>query len=241
LSISPSLPIDYVSRTLSYHFANGQADPNYLGLSPGYYSVWTLPLEFMSGQHGLARMWSPSTLTIYGSLTYGQLAAGLSTIFVLALGAVIVLFKRLTMGPGQYLPLIAFGMLGWLMFTPGLISRYFVYAIALFILSRKHWDAPMYAWIVSCLSAITLLTAYGHLGLDALGNGVKASLLNPTNNGMSHIVFSLFSDDRIITAGTIANVLILAMLGAVALRGIRSGPAVKNLDVESHPEAAVAR
>jgi hypothetical protein len=225
LAISPSLPVDNLSKTLSYHLANGQADPNYLGLSPGYYSVWTLPLQFLNGQHGLARMWSPSTLFIHGSLTYGQVAASLSVIFVLLVGSLLLIFKRFTARPGQYLPLVAFGMIGWLMFTPGLISRYFVYAIALVTVTRKFWGTLTYLWIVATLTLITFVTAFGHLASDFLGNGVTASVLNPTNNELSRVIFELFSDDRFITAGTLANIAILILVGVRAFEAKRLEPA----------------
>ena len=64
LAISPSLPVDYVVRTFIYHVGNGQADVAYLGISPANYSIWTIPLFLISGQHGLNRMWAPSTLPL---------------------------------------------------------------------------------------------------------------------------------------------------------------------------------
>ena len=64
VAISPSLPVDYVVRTLVYHVGNGQADVAYLGISPGNYSISTLPLLLVSGLHGLDRMWAPSTLSL---------------------------------------------------------------------------------------------------------------------------------------------------------------------------------
>lgn len=224
LSISPSFPVDYTLRTLSYHLANGQADPNFLGLSPGYYSIWTIPLEFVNGAHGIARMWSSSTLYAFPSVTYAQLATDLSVGFVLLVGLVLLLPWISVKGPGQYLPVVAFGMLGWLMLTPGLISRYFVYAIALIILCRRSWSLLNYVLIVGMATVITFITAYGHLAHDALANGLTASLLHPDNNVISALVFNIFSDDRFITAGTIANVVLLVTVGAAALIAMRSKP-----------------
>lgn len=218
LTISPSVPVDFVTRTLSYHLANGQADPNYLGLSPGYYSVWTLPLEFVNGQHGLARMWSSSNQMIFGSVTYGTIAATLSIALVLAVGSVILLARSSLARSSQYLPLVAFGVLGWLMLTPGLISRYFIYAIATLILCRAAFSIAIYLWIVGPLTAITLVTTYGHIALDFLGYGTTSSPLSPLNNVISRSVFDLFSDDRFITAGTVVNIAILVMVGARAFQ-----------------------
>src|SRR5260370_5363801 len=153
---------------------------------------------WLSGEHGLARMWSPSTIDIHGSLTYGQLAATLSVLFVLLTGGLLLFSKRLVSRHGQYFPVVAFGMLGWLMLTPGLISRYFVYAIVLVLLCRKALSTATYIWITGSLTLIAFVTSFGHLALDFLGNGAKSVVLNPTNNEVSQFVFALFSDDRFI-------------------------------------------
>ena len=221
LSISPSMPIDYIERTLIFHFGNGQADLPYLGVSPGYYSIWTLPLLLVSGQHNLGRMWSPSTQQLFGSLTYGQVGAGASVLFLIALAAVILLRRTVTQKPGQYLPFLAFGMLGWLMVTPGLISRYFVYAIVLIILCRKVFSTPQYLWVLAPLTVVTCVTAYGHLALDFLGYTGNVSLMSPTNNGFSEAVFSLFESDWFISLGTLTNIAILAVLGIKAWVNLR--------------------
>lgn len=221
VSISPSVPVDWVERTLIFHFGNGQADLPYLGTSPGYYSIWTLPLLLVNGQHGLNRMWSPSTQDLLGSATYGQVGAALSVAFVLAVGGLLLFNRRLSEQPGQYLPLVAFGMLGWLMLTPGLISRYFVYGIVGIILCRKAFTTSGYVYALAVLTAITVVTAYGHLGLDFLGYSGKVSVLSPTNNAFSSFVFSLFSSDFFITLGTAANVGVLVVIGIKAFDSIR--------------------
>jgi hypothetical protein len=224
LSISPSVPVDWVARTLTYHFGNGQADVPYLGTSPGYYSVWTLPLLFVNGQRGLERMWSPSTQHLLGSLTYGQIGAALSVSFLLVVGALLLLVKRLSAQPGQYLPVVAFGMLGWLMFTPGLISRYFVYGVVGLILCRQVFSTVGYVYALVVLTAITLLTSYGHIALDFLGYSGSANVLSPTNNDVSRLVFSLFSADWFITLGTLTNIAVLVVLGMKSWESIRGGP-----------------
>jgi len=221
LAISPSVPVDYIARTLIFHFGNGQADLPYLGTSPGYYSFWTLPLLLVNNQHGLGRMWSPSTQDLIGSLTYGQVGAGLSVAFLLAIGALLLISKKVSDEPGRYLPLVAFGMLGWLMLTPGLISRYFVYGIVGIILCRKVFSSTGYLLTVAVLTVITVVTAWGHLGLDFLGYSGNASVLSPTNNAVSHFVFSLFSADVFISIGTAANVGVLALIGVKAWDSMR--------------------
>ena len=234
LTISPSLPVDYFLRTFVYHFGNGQADVPYLGTSPGYYSIWTLPLLWVSGHHGLDRMWSPTTQHLVGSLTYGQIGTALSIGFLLVVGAVIVTFKRPASQPGGYLPIVAFGMLGWLVFTPGLISRYFVYAIVAVILCRKAFDALEYVGAVTLLTVITLVCSYGHIGLDFLGYSGGAGLMSPTNNAVSHFVFTLFSSDWFITVGAAVNAGILVLLGGKVLETLVDRP------IQGRPEPALA-
>ncbi|MFI5283094.1 MAG: hypothetical protein ACHQ0J_08190 [Candidatus Dormibacterales bacterium] len=222
LTISPSLPFDWVARTLTYHFGNGQADVPYLGTSPGYYSIWTLPLLLVNGQHGLDRMWSPSTQHLLGSLTYGQVGAALSVSFLLVVGATLLLVRRLSAQPGQYLPVVAFGMLGWLMFTPGLISRYFVYAVVGIILCRQVFSTTGYVYALAVLTTITLVTSFGHISQDFLGYSGSASVVSSTNNEISRLVVALFSADWFITFGTLANIALLVVLGMKSWEAIRS-------------------
>jgi hypothetical protein len=221
-AISPSLPVDYIVSTVAYHLGNAQADPGYLGTSPGYYSVWTLPLEYVNGHHGLDRMWSESTQFVFGSFTYARVGTVLSVAFILMVGIVLFFTKRSSRAPGGYLLIVAFGVLGWLMLTPGLISRYFLYGVVAVILCRQALSLFTYLWAVLSLTAITLLTSYGHIALDFLGYGTTSSLVNPLNNQVSHFVFTAFSDDRIITAGTVLNILILLLLGVRAVQGLRN-------------------
>ena len=132
----------------------------------------------------------PIDAALAGSLTYGQLAAGISIVFLLVVGAVLLLNKKVSVQPGQYLPLVAFAMLGWLIVTPGLISRYMVYVVVAVILCRKAFSTFGYIYAVIVITAITCMSIYGHLALDFLGYSGSANVLSPTNNGVSHFLFS---------------------------------------------------
>jgi len=223
LSISPSLPVDYVFRTYVYHFANGQADQAALGIAPAFYSLWTLPLLWVSGKHGIDRMWTSSTEHLIGSLTYGQLAAALSVVFLLVVGAVILLNKRITAKPGQYLPVVAFGLLGWLLVTPGLISRYMVYGVVGVILCRLAFKTPAYLAAVGVLTAIACISIYGHLADDFWGYSGGLNVLSPLNNSVSHQLFALFSADWFINVAAVSNLVLLAVLGAKVLGIVLGG------------------
>jgi hypothetical protein len=225
LSISPSLPFDYVFRTYVYHFANGQADQAALGIAPAFYSVWTLPLLWVSGLHGLDRMWTPSTVHVFGSVTYGQFGAGLSVVFLLVVGTIILLSKRISTSPGQYFPVVAFGTLGWLLVTPGLISRYLVYGIVVVILCRRAFSTRGYLLAVGVVTVIACISIYGHLADDFLGYSGGANVLSPLNNGVSHGLFALFSADWFITAAAEVNLVLLGVLGYTVWKIVRKDPA----------------
>ena len=221
LAISPSLPVDYVVRTFIYHVGNGQADVAYLGISPANFSIWTIPLLLVSGQHGLNRMWAPSTLPLAGSLTYGQLAAGMSIAFLLVVGAVLLMNRKVSLEPGRYLPLVAFAMLGWLIVTPGIISRYMVYVVVAVILCRKAFSTLGYIYALSVTTAITCMSIYGHLALDFLGYSGSANVLSPTNNAVSQFLFSVFSADWFISLASLSNVALLIVLGVKGWESLR--------------------
>jgi hypothetical protein len=237
MAISPSVPLDYVARTFTYHFQNGQTDPAFLGISPAAYSVWPLVLGYVSHAHGLARMWAPSTQPLANGITYGQLALDLSVGMVFVTAAMLFVSARLARTPGAYFPVLAFGMMGWLMVTPGVISRYFIYALVLVILSRRAFGAAYYIWAIVTLSAITLLTMYGHLASD-FANAAATNTLNPLTNEVSRLIFTWFYDDRVITAGVLLNIFVLLLLGFYSFKGLLlSRTAIASPDGEPVAEA----
>src|SRR5439155_17000148 len=126
LAVSPSLPVDYVSHVFGFQVGTGQADPSFSGISPGYYSIWTLTLLLVNGQHGIDRMWYPRETPLIGYLNYAEISAVIVACFLLVTGF-ILLRRSAAGGLRTHLPIVAFGMLGWLMLSDSLISRYFLY------------------------------------------------------------------------------------------------------------------
>jgi hypothetical protein len=222
IAISPSLPVDYVARIFAYHIGNGQADMNYLGLSPANYSVWTIPMLWVSGQTELHRMWSPATMPLFGSTSYGQIGAVLSVSLLVVVGGILFFKKHVATHPTQYLPLIAFGVLGWTLVTPGVMSRYMVYALAALILCRAAFGIGAYLWLVVPVSVIASVSIFLHLADDFLGYSGGANPLSPTNNAISGTLYTLFSSDPFITFVSLSNVVLLLVLGWKAWAGLRS-------------------
>jgi len=224
LAISPSLPVDYVFRTFVYHFANGQADQAALGIAPAFYSVWTLPLLWVNGFHGIERMWMPSTEHLFGSVSYGQIGAALSVTFLLVVGIVILLSKKISANAGQYFPLVAFGLMGWLIVTPGLISRYLVYGIVAIILCRRAFRAQGYFVAVGVVTTIASISILGHLADDFLGYSGGANVLSPLNNEVSRQFFALFSADWFISLAAESNIVLLGVLFVKVWQTLRGDP-----------------
>lgn len=222
IGISPSLPIDYVARTFSYHIGNQQADPAYLAISPGYYSVWTVPLLLVNGEHGLQRMWWPPSQTLVGSWNYGEIGAIASVAVVLGAGALLLFASKASMQRGRYLPLVAFGMLGWLLVTPNLISRYIVYAILAVVLCRGAFTLGGYLAAVGVLTATTLVGTFGQLALDFLGYSGGLNILSPANNSFSNSLFELFSADPFITLASVSSFAVLIVLATRGWQSLRA-------------------
>jgi hypothetical protein len=233
LAISPSMPVDYVARTFSYHIENQQADARYLAISPGYYSIWTLPLLLVNGLHGLQRMWWPPSETLVGSWNYGQIGAVLSVGVVLGAGALLLFGSKKSMQGGQYLPVVALGMLGWLLVTPNLISRYLVYAILAVILCRAAFSLAGYLAAVGVLTVATVVGTFGQLAMDYLGYSGGLNVLSPTNNSVSAFFFGIFSADWFITFASVSSIAVLVLLGARAWRSLRANEQLPDLALAS--------
>jgi Gpi18-like mannosyltransferase len=224
LAISPSMPIDYVSHILNFSVGTGQADAAYSGISPGYYSVWTIPLQLLNHQDGMNRMWYPRVTPLFGSISYAQAGTFISVAIVLAAG-LLILLRRNAARSGWYLLVVALGMFGWLMVTTNLVSRYFFYGLVLVILCRRSLKDIVYFSSVAALTVIVLVTSWSHFAIDIIGNLAVGQPLYPKNNAVTRFFLSLFTDDRFITAGSLTNIIILGVLAVMVVRGlIRSRP-----------------
>jgi hypothetical protein len=176
-------------------------------------------------------MWSPATMPLFGSTSYGQVGAILSVGLLLAVGAVLFFKKHVATHPSQYLPLLAFGVLGWTLVTPGVMSRYMVYALAALILCRAAFSIGVYLWLVIPVSVIACVSIFLHLSDDFLGYSGGANPLSPTNNAVSGTLYALFSSDPFITFVSLSNIAVLIVLGWKVWESLR---------IESSPSRAAA-
>lgn len=210
---SPSLLMDYAIRVSSTHvLGSGEAALQSVSLSG--YSVWPLVTALSEGVSGRTRSVYPESSPFIGGITYGEASNFLIACLLLAVGALIVTRCRSRGELADYLPVVAFGMLGWSMLTTGMISRYFIYALALVIVSRPSLRPGTYFAAVGALTVTTFVTQMGAIGFAIQDVPQLAPLLHPSNNPVTRLAMSLYAADSFITLGVLANLLALVVLGA---------------------------
>jgi hypothetical protein len=215
LQTSPSLPIDVLVNTVSLQTASaGTADP--ASLSQDAYSIWPLVSFLQRGASGVARAFSPSSQPLFGSVSY-QLAGELATILLVLAAAFVLVVRRETISrDGRYIPLITLGITAFLMFMTGVVATHFLLALPFLILCRRWMGTGSFLFIVMVWTVTTLVPMYGDMG--NVIRYLDYPLLSPANNAVTQWFVALYSWDRFITFGTLANIYVLIWIGVVALR-----------------------
>jgi hypothetical protein len=218
--ISPSLPVDQIVDTFRVQ-ALGANEKALTTVSLDAYSFWPLVTLFQAGQSGLNRMFYPSDSPLIGGITYHQ--AGLALALIAALGAVCTLIARgrSFLLDGGYLPVVAFGMAGFLMFTTGLAATHFILALPFILLSRRWMSSTAYYSVVAGWTVTTLTAMYGILAVDlANADYLHAALFGQAAqlHSLSQAVANLYTWDRFITVGVVMNMAALIALMVAAVR-----------------------
>jgi hypothetical protein len=229
LGFSPSMPVDYVRRVFLTHVAES-GEAAFVAL--GGYSIWPLVTSLLGGQSGLERSAYPEASSLVGGLSYGEVSNLLLAGVLLAVSAVLVMRPQSTQSARGYLPLVALGMLGWSMLTTGMVSRYFIYALALVIASRASLRPPSYYAIVAVLSVTTLVTIYGSFGFAIEDVPHLAPALHASSNVVTRFFMDLYSADWFITLGILANMSALAWLAWEIMRPLPASRRQRELVVE---------
>jgi hypothetical protein len=216
---SPSLPVDLLANTVHVQELGGN-EKAATTVSLDAYSFWPLVTDFQAGASGLNRILYPSDSPLIGPLTY-QLAGLVLTALVLigVIWALVTRPKSALLG-GGYVPALAFGIAGFLMFTTGLAATHFILALPFILMTRRWLSANAYYSIVAGWTATTLLAMYGILALDlAFSDFLHVPLFGPHGplSSVSSLVAGLYSWDRMITFGVLANLAVLFVL-LVAMR-----------------------
>ena len=215
LATSPSLPVDVMLHNFNVQEASGN-NPALTTVSQGAYSIWPLVTYLAHGASRLERAFTPSSETLFGTITY-QRAGQLLTVAALLVIVGILWFKRrATDRPGAYVPLVALGIASFLMLLTGIVSTHFLLALPLLLLCRRWMSGPAYFFVAGAWTITTLVPMFGDMGVALMNHGDQ--LLSPVHTPITRFVISLYSWDRFITAGVVANICALVWLAVLAVR-----------------------
>jgi hypothetical protein len=226
LATSPSLPVDIMRNTL--HVQEAAATGSVLtAVSQDTYSVWPLVEYLTQGASGLHHAFNPSSGVVLGPITFQRLSQILTTGAIL-LVAGFLLFRRWAIDePGSYLPFVALGITAFLMLLFGLVATHFLLALPFLLLSRRWMGGVAFFYVVVIWTVTTFVTMFGDMGLVLSTQDYP--LLARTNNALTRFVVSLYTADRFILVGIVANICAVLWLGFLTLRSTRSGRTVRGL------------
>lgn len=213
----PSMPVDLMRNDLQVQEAGGN-ESELTTVSLYAYSVWPLADRFASSDFGLDRFSQPAASRFVGPLSYLRAGELLSGAVVFIAGAVLVLLRRSAGTPGDYLPLVALGTMGFLMFKTVVAPTHFILALPLLILCRRALGNSVYFWCIGVLTVTTLVAMYGDFGSGITPELVPA--LAGTNNIVTRFVMDLSSADWFISIAVFQNLVVLICLAVIALQGI---------------------
>jgi hypothetical protein len=220
LPTSPSLPVDVMANDLRIQ-EEGANQAALTTVSQDASSIWPLVTFVAKGASGLNRSHTSSQEFLVGKLSYLRVGQILTVAVLLILAGLILFKRRWTEAPGAYLPLVAIGMTAFLMFTTGLVATHFVLALPFLLLCRKWLDNVAYFFIAGAWTVTTFVPMYGDMG-NVIAH-LDYPLLKPSNNPVTQFFVNLYSWDRFITLGTVANILVLIWLTASLLLRRRVG------------------
>jgi hypothetical protein len=216
LTTSPSLPVDVLVNDLRIQEAGGN-DVLLTTVSQDAYSVWPLVTYLAHGASGLERSFTPSSAPLAGPLTYQRLSQFLTIAAMVLVGGLLITRKRRSADDGAYLPLVALGIVTFLMLTTGLVATHFLLALPFLILCRRWLGDTVYFFIVLVWTVTTFVPMFGDMGL-AISRLDSYPLLAPAHNAITSFFVKLYAWDRFITVSIVANICALVWLAILALR-----------------------
>jgi hypothetical protein len=224
IATSPSLPVDLMASTIQVQTQGGN-EKALTTVSLDAFSFWPLVTLFQAGQFGLNRIFYPSDNPLIGSITYHQAGLGVALVVLVGAIAMIALRPKPNLVAGGYLPVVAFGVAGFLMFVTGLAATHFILALPFILLCRPWLSARAYYSIVAGWSLTTVLAMYGILAVDL----ARADYLHQPLFGqhspfvsVTSFVGQLYTWDRTITVGVLINTLVFLALTLAAIQSQRT-------------------
>ena len=218
LVTSPSLPIDIMRNTFRAH----EAGVPLTFISQDAYSVWPLVEYLTQGASRQHQAFNPNSALVLGPFTYQRLGQILTLAAVLVVAGFLFFRRRATEEAGAYIPYVALGITAFLMLLFGLISTHFLLALPFLLLARRWIGRVAYFWVVVIWTVTTFVTMYGDLGRVLIASDYP--VLAPANNVITQFVISLYTNDRFITVGIVANICAVIWLALLTF-GQRARPA----------------
>jgi hypothetical protein len=108
--------------------------------------------------------------------------------------------------------------MSFLMLSTGLVATHFILALPLVLLCRRWVGSMAYFYVVTVWTVTTLVPMFGDMGVAL--SSQPYSLLAPTTNSVTRLFVHLYSWDRFITLGVVANICAVIWLGFLSLRPV---------------------
>src|SRR3989475_2484970 len=220
LATSPSLPVDVTANIFRVHETPNNAVTT---VSQDTYSVWPLIEYLAQGATGQHEAFNPKNVTVAGPITYQSISQAATLALLLVLAGFLFFRRRATAEPGAYIPYVAIGITGFLMLLFSIVASHFVLALPFLLLSRRWMGAVAYFYVVVIWTATTFVTMYGDMGRVLFAHDYP--LLAPQYNAIANFVVGLYTNDRFITVGIVANICAVLWLAFLTLGATRAAPA----------------
>jgi hypothetical protein len=219
--LGPSFPLDYLLFAFHSQTAPDSHAAQYNYVSFDAYNIWPLITGLVSGQIGKNRIYYPGSSPLLGGLAYNQVAT-LAVYGALALVAGWAFYRgRQARSNGTFTTILASSTLALLMLATGIAAQHFVIALAFVVMSINVIPSRYYFPLVTGLSLTTLVATYGSLGFAVASAPTLAPALWAETNSLTRFFMNLFTDDRFITGGVLANVVVLLAMTAASITGSR--------------------
>jgi hypothetical protein len=223
LSTGPSLPVDVMAATLHIQEAGGN-EKELTTVSQGAYSIWPLVTYRVDNAHGADRIFYPSENKLIGQLTYQGVGLLLTAaLFGVVIGLVLLrgAYRRLS---GQYAPLLALFMCGFLLFMTGIPATHFILAVPLLILCMPFVGRAAYVLLVAAWSLTALVSMAGSMGLALSKSPELLAFPLSSNNGVIHLLMSLYTADGFLNAAALGNLIAFGVIAFAVFRSYRRTP-----------------
>jgi hypothetical protein len=214
LATSPSLPVDIMLNNFRVQEAGGN-HPSLTTVSQGAISIWPLVTYLAHGASGLQRAFTPSSAVLVGDVTYQRLSQILTAAAMLVVSAALMFRRRAAFESGGYIPLVTIGAASFLMLLTGVVATHFLLALPFFLLCRRWMGTVAYLYVAAIWTVTTFVPMFGDMGILIAGQNYAIPL---SNSAITHFFVGLYSWDRFITVGVVANICAVIWLAVLAFR-----------------------